>query len=897
MLGGRGSVLFLSGEAGLGKTTLVHEWSKTIENDGAVFAEAACSIPIAGMQVGLIEALQPWADVVVGLHQDEHTAKKKLDIHKLIHDSAPAWAWALPLVGDLAHAAFETSRLIREQRSEASHNPNAANQEQVFQQYVNLLTNIAAQQPLVILLDDAHWSDTSSVNLLFYISRQIKEKKIFILVTYRPDDAMIGDNGQGHPILRVKSEIIRYETGGELALHYMDDAAIRTMLGASFPGYKTDTGLEQWLAKISDGNSLFITQFLTTLREDGHLTEKGEFVGNYNTVAIPSSVLAVVEERTRRLNKDIRDLLSYATAEGEEFTTYVLSKLGNREPLKLLHELRDATQKHIIVEKGRARSFANQTTTVFGFSHALFHKVLYEQLMEEERAILHRQCYEILRAEWQNAEEKGEHPASLASKLLIHAEKCEEWETACNIALKAANDAWRSYASEETNEMLEKCLANAAHLSRNAALLKIKSLLLRSEMESHQARFETALNTLREIHALCAEIHEEDFDVRATINEAITLNRLGKYVESLHLLDEVLRQARANGASSTAARALRFMGANHYRLGDYQRAMDCYQETATITKQNSGCEEAADLGYIGETYRMLGDYDKALEYSSRALDLARQGNDRVSMCYQFGNIGLVYYALGKYAQMKEYFEQGLAIAEAIGNRAEQTAMLGRLGLAYHAMADNTNALKYFEQSLVLAKETNDKLREAEQLNNIGAIYSELKDHSQALEYLHRSLAIKEEIGSRAGQASTLINIGDNHTLSGEYTQALEYYNRSLEITNAIGNRNLRIIGYTNGACAYRLHGNLEQARKWLEDAKQILQEHDDPSTKAEFLRESSMLEEAVAIAKGNDEREKHIKLACEYMGQAKNIFEEINHWPKAEKCAAEIARINNNYKF
>jgi tetratricopeptide (TPR) repeat protein len=198
---------------------------------------------------------------------------------------------------------------------------------------------------------------------------------------------------------------------------------------------------------------------------------------------------------------------------------------------------------------------------------------------------------------------------------------------------------------------------------------------------------------------------------------------------------------------------------------------------------------------------------------------------------------------------------------------------------------------------VLAKETNDKLREAEQLNNIGAIHSELKDHSQALEYLHCSLAIKEEIGSRAGQASTLINIGDNHTLSGEYTQALEYYNRSLEITNAIGNRNLRIIGYTNGACAYRLHGNLEQARKWLEDAKQILQEHDDPSTKAEFLRESSMLEEAVAIAKGNDEREKHIKLACEYMGQAKNIFEEINHRPKAEKCAAEIARINNNYKF
>src|SRR5579872_2661186 len=82
MLSGKGSVLFLSGEAGLGKTTLVHEWSKTIVNDGAVFAETACSIPIAGMEVGSIEALQPWADVVAGLQHEEHGEKKKLDIHK-----------------------------------------------------------------------------------------------------------------------------------------------------------------------------------------------------------------------------------------------------------------------------------------------------------------------------------------------------------------------------------------------------------------------------------------------------------------------------------------------------------------------------------------------------------------------------------------------------------------------------------------------------------------------------------------------------------------------------------------------------------------------------------------------------------------------------------------------
>jgi len=518
-------------------------------------------------------------------------------------------------------------------------------------------------------------------------------------------------------------------------------------------------------------------------------------------------------------------------------------------------------------------------------------------LMEEERAILHRQCYEILRVEWQYAEDAGQHPASLASKLLIHAEKCEEWETACNIALNAANAAWRSFASEETNEMLEKCLADAAHVSRNAALLKIKSLLLRANMKMHNARFEDVLTVLKEVHALCAEIHEEDYDDDASIEESVALNHLGKYNESLQVLDGVLQRARRRGANMVAARAMRSIGTNYYRLGDYRRALECHQETITITKQNGGCEESIDLGYIGETYRILGEYERALEYCTKALEIVRKSENKVGMCFQLGNVALVYYALGKYPQMLEYLEEALSIAKAIGNRSEQTAMLGRIGLAYHAMGDGATALKYFEQSLVLAEATGDKLREAEQTNNIGAIYSELGDRTRALEYLRRSLAIKEEIGSRAGQATTLVNIGDNLTLTGDYKNALEYYNRSLEIANATGNHNIRIIGYTNGASAYRLAGELDRAREWLEQAKAVLQENDDPSTRAEFLREFGMLEEAEAIKIGNGESGKHISLARNYFEQAEKIFREINHLPKAEKCAAELTRLNNTYKI
>src|SRR5579872_6781193 len=116
MLEGKGNILFLTGEAGLGKTTLVHEWWKTVAPESAIYAEAACSIPIGNVDVGQLEALQPWADIVMQLQLSEDKGKKKLDLKKLIHDSAPSWAWGIPIVGDIAHAAMETHRLAREQR-------------------------------------------------------------------------------------------------------------------------------------------------------------------------------------------------------------------------------------------------------------------------------------------------------------------------------------------------------------------------------------------------------------------------------------------------------------------------------------------------------------------------------------------------------------------------------------------------------------------------------------------------------------------------------------------------------------------------------------------------------------------------------------------------------------
>ncbi|HZV13215.1 MAG TPA: AAA family ATPase, partial [Candidatus Kapabacteria bacterium] len=299
MLSGKGSILFLTGEAGLGKTTLVHEWQKTITSP-ALFAEADCSIPIGNVDVGAMEALQPWADVIARLQ----TVANNFDLTKIIEDSSPAWKWAL-MDDDVT------------KHKEPSGNPNASNQQQLFQQYVNLLSGISAETPLVIFLDDVHWADASSISLLFYISRQITDKRILVVATYRPEEITTVNDAAGHPLINAKKEILRYNNGKELSLNYFTNEVINEFLVKTFPSYATDQNFEQWLQNISSGNALFVSQFIKTLYEDGQLDEYGKFTGSYETITIPDSTLAVVMQRLRRLEDATRELLGYATAEGE----------------------------------------------------------------------------------------------------------------------------------------------------------------------------------------------------------------------------------------------------------------------------------------------------------------------------------------------------------------------------------------------------------------------------------------------------------------------------------------------------------------------------------------------------------------------------------------------------
>jgi tetratricopeptide (TPR) repeat protein len=803
MLDGKGNVLFLAGEAGLGKTTLVHEWWKTVSSP-ALYLEGDCSIPIGNMDVGKLEALQPWADIVAQLHEHEHTGEKKLDLKRLIHDAAPAWAWAIPFIGDIAHAAVETHRLIKEQRGEM--NPNAANQQQVFQQYVNLLVKVSEHSPLVILLDDMHWGDASSTNLLFYLSRQITNKRIFVIVAYRPDEAIAENNGEGHPILKIKSEILRYG-GKECSLTFLGDAAIRELLASSFSRYITDDRFEHWLRKISDGNSLFVTQFIKTLREDGNLTAEGAFRGNYESVTIPDSALAVVTERTRRLDEPTRELLHYATAEGEEFTSYVLGRLTEKKPLELLKELKTASKLGIIIEHGSTRIFANQTTTLFGFSHALFHKALYDSMLEGEREILHRQCYEILKVEWDRLTKTEDRTNSLASKLLAHAEKCGEIAVAAEVALEAAKGAWQTFAESESMEMLgsvKRLLNSKGSLpdtKRNNLLGE--TALLQSKIDSLRGRYNDALNAAADALKYFERSNDEKKIIETVNQRSWVLSRQSAYVESKTEAHKALTLAEKAGDKYGVARAFNNIGNAAWYLSVYNEALEHYTRSLTIAESlGSHTVIASSLNNIGNVYINLGVSEKALEHHRRSLEIRESIGDRVGIVTSLNNIGNVYLSLETFDDALDYYKRSLEMAESLGDRQGIARTLNNIGAVHQYRKAYDVSLEYYKQSLTIRELIGDRDGIAISLNNIGSLHRMRGDWEQARKSLEKALSIAHETGGLYFQAYALCELGlvaelesgslDGHARRSKTDEAIAHLTKGVSMLREINHNQLQL---------------------------------------------------------------------------------------------------------
>ena len=341
-------------------------------------------------------------------------------------------------------------------------------QSYLFEQYTNVLRNLAQQHPLLLVLDDMQWADTASAGLLFHLGRRLEGAQILIVCAYRPEEVALGrssfqypsEQTERHPLAKVLSEFKRQfgDVGldlGQIAFDedrgfvdaYLDSEPNR--LGESF---------RKALIKHTAGHPLFTVELLRAMQERGDLVQDNGFwiaQSSLDWNTLPARIEGVIDERLNRLEDELFEILTVASVEGVIFTPQVLARVQGISDRQLLRQLsRELENRHRLVSEQEGVNVGQSWLARYRFSHALFQQHIYNNTSEGERRILHRTIGEILEELYEG------HEQEIAVQLIHHFKGDRIREQ--RYAKLAGEQAARQFANHEALVYFDRALALTA---------------------------------------------------------------------------------------------------------------------------------------------------------------------------------------------------------------------------------------------------------------------------------------------------------------------------------------------------------------------------------------------------------------------------------------------------
>ncbi|MBS3817412.1 MAG: tetratricopeptide repeat protein [Candidatus Thermoplasmatota archaeon] len=677
-------------------------------------------------------------------------------------------------------------------------------QENLFDNILLGLERLSSEQPVLLFLDDLHWTDPTSLKLIHYLSRNTKDDKVLILGTYRPEDIEIYD-GETHQLKTTMQKMNREGLFEKIELERLDEADVEEFIEKTLDKIELDDEFVKKLYEECEGNPFFLLELLRNLLEEGHLVREEEVWKVERTleeVPIPARVYDLVVRRLDRLKEEQRELLECASVMGVEFESDVLGKVAGRDRVELLKDLNEIERTHNLVSSLKEK---------YRFGHSKIREVLYEGLNEE----LQREYHRVVGESYEELYKEDEEAA--VGKIGQHYYKAND-ERAGEYLLKAGDHARKRHANEEAErfygyaiEILEEedelkeayeALGNVHELmgKYNDALKEYERALDLVEGTGEEARF----------YGKMAEIYEE----KGEFDKSLDICEKG--------LDHIEQDIPGSISAEDKLRLLDVKGWSFLRKGKYDRAEEAWREGMEMAEEAGDEKEIAQaLHDIGTLYFRRGTYDKAVELLDEGLQIREDLGDEKGLVSSLNNIGVVYQNKGELDRSLENFEESLDISRKIDDKRGTSMSLNNIGMVYRDKGELDRGLEYYKKSLEIDRRLGDEPGIGMSLNNIGEIYRDKGDLDRSLEHFKESLEIKRELGDKRGLVMSLNNIGEVYREKGELDRSLEHFKESLEISRELGDKRGIAESLKNIAKVYRHKGQIRTSREHIDESLDI----------------------------------------------------------------------------
>ncbi len=623
-LGGCGRMLAITGEAGIGKTTLVEDVLADLARgpQRPSVARGRCSERLAGAEAFLpiFEALDQL------LHAQSFGAFG--DIMRRI---APTW---YVRVAPLAAESAGTDRLLDDARS--------ASPERMKRELAAFFQEVSRVRPLVIFFEDVHWADLSTTETLNYLADRFDQLRVLIVVTYRPSDMAAAK----HHFLQVQRALAGRHLCEELSLEFLHFEDVERYLGLLFPGHALPDAFTRLLHQKTEGSPLFMADLVQYLRERGVIAQQdGQWVLARNVPDIakdlPQTLKGTIGRKIDQLGDDDRRLMHVASVQGYEFDARVLSDVLELDPADIEERLAELAASGGLIRFVEQKEYPDRELTVrYRFVHVLYQNVLFASLQPTRRASFALKVAQALESHYRD------DAPSIAASLAVLFETGRDFPRAARYFLAAAAGAVPLFAYREAVLLAERGLdmvkalpAGPERLQLELGLLVYLGLCQRTLQGWAASPVESIYVRAREI---CHQLGDapELFPVQWGLTLFHALR--GDVALFKRLAEELLEQATATGRNEFLIGAHQMMASSREFLGETEESSYHFQEAIRRHDlrdlQTMNAMFGLDPGMIARSLGprprwFLGFPDEAIAQANAAVQYNRQERQMNSLCF------------------------------------------------------------------------------------------------------------------------------------------------------------------------------------------------------------------------------------------------------------------------
>jgi DNA-binding winged helix-turn-helix (wHTH) protein len=646
---GRRQIVFVSGEAGIGKTALIDEFlAQAMHRHPDVMVGRGQCVE----QRGPAEAYLPVLDMLGHLLR-QAPDDRPIDVLRRV---APGWLLQLPAMIQ-AHDYAALKRQVR-----------GASHERVLRELAEALEQLGAQQPVVLVLEDLHWADAATIDLLAMLGRRSQAARLLIVATYRPVDAILSE----HPVRDVQRSLKAAQLARELILGYLDAGAVAQYLQQRLGSEPPSSGLSRALYARSGGHPLFMAQILDYLapRAPGFSAEQVSLES-----ALPQGLRDLIALQLAQLGQGAQSMLEVASVVGLEFAAASVAACAGM-PVEVVEQSCDrlARQGQFIQDHGLAIWPDGTSSGRYRFRHVLYEQVLLQSLTSARRARLSRQIADHLEAAY------GDRTRTIAGDLANHYEQAGVAGKAVRYCILLADIALERTAPAEVIAQADRGLAWLRSLPAGTQRDEDELALRTAAAVALQAQFgyhaDAALPHLAIVERLIASVRKAAVLRPALMALWLSAHFRGRYEPALEhatkvkQLGQTLSEPLLQGAGHAwASHSLHITGrhreAEAEALLGMQQAAAALQRHPGLLAVEPGVSSQAALAL---TCWCLGFPDQALESArSACADAALIGNPYSQCLMLSAALGNVLLFRRDWSELKAVSTDAVTLSEKYGH--------------------------------------------------------------------------------------------------------------------------------------------------------------------------------------------------------------------------------------